>query len=247
MILEIDAGNTAIKWRIVNGDGGTLAATQRVLLNDLEALEREVGDVEVKEARVSCVAGEQVRQGLAGWVENRWGVKPRFAKTQKEFAGLRVSYPDPQRLGVDRWLAMLAAYHHGDKGVCVIDCGSAITADLVMSDGRHRGGYIVPGVHLMKRAVLGDTRQIKMSGDQLACQTYWGQDTDEAVNFGIFRMAVAFIESILAELEQESEQFSVYVTGGDAENIRPMLMSETDMEIVWNSNLVLDGLAVALP
>ena len=247
MILEIDAGNTAIKWRVINRDGAVVLAAKRLLLAQIVELKKAIIGLEIENARIACVAGEDVRDELSCWVKEGWGVTPGIARTQKSFAGLTVSYSDPQRLGVDRWLAMLAAHKDCGKAVCVIDCGSAITADFVTTDGLHQGGYIVPGLRLMKKAVLGDTRQISMTGGQLENRIHWGKSTDEAVSFGIFRMAVKFLESIFTEIKQSDTNCRVYITGGDADQIKPMLRVVEDLDIVWSADLVFDGLAVALP
>ena len=99
----------------------------------------------------------------------------------------------------------------------------------------------------MKKTVLGDTQQINMAGIELENQIHWGKNTDEAVNFGILRMAAKFIESIFAELKQSGLCCRVYMTGGDAGGFRGLLTEDSDLDIVWNDELVLDGLAVALP
>ena len=70
---------------------------------------------------------------------------------------MRNAYAEPARLGIDRWAAIIAAYHRFPEGACVVDCGTACTFDLVDAGGRHRGGYILPGLSAMEGAVLGET------------------------------------------------------------------------------------------
>jgi len=247
MILEIDAGNTAIKWRVINREGAVVLAAKRLLLTQIVELRNATTGLDIDNARIACVAGEDVRNELSCWVKESWGLTPEIALTQKSFAGLTVSYSDPRRLGVDRWLAMLAARKACGKAVCVIDCGSAITADFVTADGLHQGGYIVPGLRLMKKAVLGDTRQISMTGGPLENRIHWGKNTDEAVNFGIFRMAVKFLESIFTEIKHIDTNCRFYITGGDADQIKRMLRVAEGLDVVWSADLVFDGLAVAFP
>lgn len=245
MILELDAGNTSIKWRVVNKEGVVQVAVERVLQEDLDKVAERWAEFGISKARVSCVAGQAVGDVLDGVLNKALGVLPRFAQTQKLFDGLEISYEDPARLGVDRWLAMLAARRLSDGGCCVIDCGSAITVDVVRVDGVHRGGYIVPGLRLMRRALLGDTKQIKLDSRYVESATRWGVSTDQAVNFGICRMVVSLIESVADELNADERQCDIYLTGGDADVIHSMLRSDLDTVIV--PELVLDGLAIALP
>jgi type III pantothenate kinase len=66
--------------------------------------------------------------------------------TQAKVAGVRNGYVDPDKLGVDRWLALLGAMDfYGPVDKLIIDAGSAITIDLLTKDGRHLGGAILPG------------------------------------------------------------------------------------------------------
>jgi len=126
MIIDIDAGNTALKWRLSDG-----RPARRVLLAELAQVAEALQGQPVTGVRVSCVAGESVKQRLSDWAAQHWGVVARFAQPEKNFAGLKVAYAQPVRLGVDRWLAMLAARQRCAGAVCVIDCGSAITVDRV--------------------------------------------------------------------------------------------------------------------
>ena len=51
-------------------------------------------------------------------------------------------------LGVDRWLAILAAAFklYPQKNVLIIDAGTATTVDLLAKSGVHQGGWILPGI-----------------------------------------------------------------------------------------------------
>lgn len=85
-----------------------------------------------------------------------------FARLSAEAAGVRpeaagVDFPipietdvdEPEKVGVDRLLAALAAYRQV-KGACiVVDAGTAVTIDAVSADGVFQGGAIFPGLDLM--------------------------------------------------------------------------------------------------
>jgi pantothenate kinase type III len=80
--------------------------------------------------------------------------------TQKYALGVRNAYPKHNKLGVDRWLAMLAAYHYYNAPVCIVSCGSALTLDIVDSQGQHLGGMIMPGLNLMQQALSRGTANL---------------------------------------------------------------------------------------
>lgn len=243
MILEVDGGNSALKWRVIDSRGGILGRG-RSLLSDNNMLNRLAQQFpQVQLVRLSCVASEDVRQSLAQRIFDLWALEGRFAETKKSFAGLTVVYDDAGRLGVDRWLAMLAAFHETAGPVCVFDCGSAITVDLVVEKGVHKGGYIIPGIKMQRDALLENTELIRIEKALESHNFGWGCSTEEAVNFGISRMVAGFIDSIVDELLLSGPLPALFLTGGDAALLMPLLKHAVLFEL--RSELVLDGLQVA--
>lgn len=245
MILEIDAGNTRVKWRIVGEDSvilerGVLALDNDSLLHDLAKRFPVIETV-----RLSCVAKNEIQQAIAGEIFSRWGVAVLLAQTQAIFEGLTVAYENPQRLGVDRWLAMLAARSEFNGAVCVIDCGSAVTVDMVAADGQHLGGYIVPGLAMQQKTLLDSTGQIYIEKDDDRCTGEWGVNTTQAVNLGVARMIVSFINEIVDGLLATGDQPMLFLTGGDGAKLLPRLKHQKRYH--YRSELVMDGLAIALP
>lgn len=67
---------------------------------------------------------------------------------------LRVAYREPSRLGVDRFLAMLAALEgEGGGPWLLVGVGTALAIDALGADGRHLGGRIAPSPSLMRAAL----------------------------------------------------------------------------------------------
>ena len=54
---------------------------------------------------------------------------------------------------MDRWLAMVGAFQLRRNAMLVVDLGTAVTADLVDENGLHLGGYICPGLSLLRKSV----------------------------------------------------------------------------------------------
>ena len=102
-------------------------------------------------------------KALLAWVESKWGVPFKTIKAEAQQGALINGYMEPERLGVDRWLAMLAVIEEEQPEVpiCVIDCGSAITIDAVNAKGEHVGGLIVPGISMMRNALVKGTSGIR--------------------------------------------------------------------------------------
>ncbi len=238
MILDLDLGNSFIKWRCASGNG--LIANRNI---DAQSLTRYWSGLAPQRVRMGSVAGDDVEAVLRRWVLAHWGLAIEQAKTQSECRGLINSYADPRRMGVDRWLAMLAARESVRGGCCVVDCGSAITVDYIAEDGRHLGGYIMPGLQLMRRGLLDNTQRIQIDFDSTDASTDPGCCTEEAVQHGLYLMVSALAERIVRDLDAKlGASARLVIAGGDGE-----LFQRWAGKGEYCPDLVLDGLAVALP
>ncbi len=227
-ILDIDMGNTRTKWRC----GHAVGALPTPQLPTLAAKPNRV--------RVSTVL--QNRDEVAAAVTERFGVDAEFARTSASLGGVYCAYADPTRLGVDRWLALVAAWSRTRKATAVISLGTAATADFVLEDGRHEGGYIAPGLAALGDALRRDTAAVRPSQTPVA-RLLPGADTESAVAGGTFVMLLAFVEAALDGFAARAGDIAVVLTGGDACLLRPHLTRDS----CEAPHLVLDGLAVALP
>lgn len=240
MILELDAGNSRIKWRMLTGDGPT---GQRGVLEHEQELECRLRHLERPcRVRVANVRGQEFADTLTRLLRQHWDMVPEFASVATRQAGVRNAYRDPLTLGVDRWVAILAAYHRCTSACCVVDCGSAITVDWVDKEGLHQGGYIVPGLELMQRALSRGTQLNPAQMETPGCRDP-GRSTEEAVGRGIPAMVAGWLNG-LAEQPPVSRP-ALYLTGGDADRLVPYLDPADSWIVV--PELVLDGLVHAVP
>lgn len=194
-----------------------------------------------RRVRIACVAGDS--RAIAERFEGAYGVRPEFAEATPELAGVTSGYDEPTRLGVDRWLALVAAWNAARRAVVVVDLGTAATLDFVTADGRHQGGFIVPGLGLMAAALARDTAGVRVAGD-LAPDLGPGRNTAQAVRRGSTAMLLDFIEASVGRFADTcGDAPEVFLTGGDAE----LLAGRLSFGVRVEPDLVLDGLALALP
>jgi len=206
----------------------------------LTAIDREA----LRRIRVASVLGAERSQRFAGDAFERWGIAVEFARSCASVGELTNGYAAPETLGVDRWLALLAAYHRWRTAVLVIDLGTAVTLDYVDQQGGHLGGYIVPGSHLMRSTLVKDTADIDVRGSTTADTLLPGGSTAEAVSRGTLLALKHLVEG---EIRTFSSKFpngcvSVLCGGGSA-----ALAPHIQADFVVLPDLVLDGLSVALP
>jgi type III pantothenate kinase len=247
VILLLDMGNSSLKWASCDGvdDRYVLSDMSRCSWNDAGVEEIAVSQWSTLQVPdrilISSVASTSRNEEIAAWMRSAWGVEPEFPKAHAQACGLENAYADPERLGIDRWAAIIAARKHFSGPLCVVDCGTAITIDVVSAEGRHLGGVIVPGLVLMRQALmehtniqLGDVCEI--SQDQALLTT----DTRAAVMGGTLYSAVAIIDRVVADTKGAMGSVPICViTGGDAEKMFPMLVTEYR----YIPDLVLQGLA----
>lgn len=245
MILELDCGNSFIKWRVLNNQivvrGGVVGSPEELLV----ALQGVAGLV-LRAARMVSVRSDEETEALKVLLALRFNVEPLCAKSAESAGGVRNGYSEYQRLGLDRWLAILAAYQLAGKACLVLDLGTAVTSDFVTSDGEHLGGFICPGVPLMRNQLRTHTRRIRyddLAAEQALRVLVPGRSTVEAVERGCSLMLRGFVQTQL-ELARDywGENFEVFLTGGDAGSVEEALPAARVMP-----DLIFIGLAIACP
>ncbi|WP_049724097.1 type III pantothenate kinase [Gilvimarinus polysaccharolyticus] len=220
MILQIDIGNSRIKWRL-RSKGLTLRAGVAEHGN-YYWLQGLIG---VQQVWVSSVVmAESERLSAALMVHGC--PKAEFAQAQACAGGVTSGYQEPATLGVDRWLGLLGARQLCAGPVLLVDAGTALTVDLLASDGRHLGGYIAPGLALMRQSLALKSPALNL--EPLSCYSVSPGDTSaSAIDAGLVAMGRGLIEtgrSLLVGATQEP-QVSLLFTGGDGDVWR-QVMSE---------------------
>lgn len=221
MILQIDAGNTRIHWRLVEvGRDGTSIVKERGHVGH-GMVPEPVGSESITGVELACVAGDDVRDGLKDGLNSQSGLSIVEARTGDWACGVRNSYATPGAMGVDRWLAMIGAFNRYPGGVIVVDAGTAVTVDYVDASGQHLGGYILPGLHLMSEALGANTARVRRGAGAFGPPVP-GCSTTDCVNHGI-----AWIWSSAADRLRRDRQAhrmnTIVVTGGDADFMAELL------------------------
>ncbi|MCP3909153.1 MAG: type III pantothenate kinase [Oceanicoccus sp.] len=241
MILECDIGNTRCKWRMVEG-GQVLERGSFALADGFENL---VLKSEVERVRVASVVEGDSLAGFTGFCIDR-GLNPEFAQSTAVVAGVVSAYFDVAKLGVDRWLGVVAGYKKIKGAVLIIDAGTALKADLVSTDGHHLGGYIAPGMGLMESSLLTGTDKIRFDRQDYSSGVAFGCSTADVVNAGMLAAQIGAVTVAIEEAKKRiPEGFAILLTGGDSASINKALGEVHNIEMV--PDLVLDGLQWLLP
>lgn len=237
MKLLFDLGNSRCKWAILDPDFRSGGAVEYGA--DFRAeLEKALCQLpKPAQAMAVCVAGSHRQEQLSGWLESRWTIPLIQISATHRACGVVNSYEEPGRLGADRWAALIAAHEHA-AAVCIIDCGTAVTIDALEASGVYRGGVILPGLALQRRALAQGTQQIPHdSGKPDDCLA---RSTVDGVATGTLLGLAGAIDRIIDEQSAALEfEPVVLITGGDAPVIRPRLRHAS----IHAPDLVLRGVA----
>lgn len=242
----IDVGNTRLKWaRLVHGKlTHHGSATHRGSLDSALASLSAALPEDVARVLVANVAGDDVAHRLTELARAHSSVMPEFVATTAEAFGVRCAYADPARLGVDRWVGVLAAHRLAAGPACVIGAGTAVTFDAVDAHGTHLGGLIFAGARLAAAALDAQTSNIGAtapSGARPAGLDLLGKSTDAAVGNGAMLALAAALDRAVAAVDAAlGARSHVYLTGGDGPYFRGWLETETELR----ADLVLEGLAL---
>lgn len=242
--LLIDVGNTRLKWAVLrDGVLGPQHAQRYADWSDNEFGAYVLGHAgRCDRAVVANVGGERVATLIANAVSRTWKINPSFLQSTARGGGIENAYPEPAKLGVDRWAAMIGAHAMGLGPVCVVSVGTAMTIDGVAESGKHLGGLIVPGPDLMISSLMRNTSDI--AGRAESGQTrdaLFADNTRGAVHQGSVHALAALVERAMITLEQSCGKHPALVlTGGAAERIEPLVACPSTRV----PDLVLRGLAV---
>lgn len=252
-ILLLDAGNTRLKWAVLDeamnqslalpsADGHADAAASFNWLDqgaanydhlaDLSALWQQGG------AFAACyavnVAGDAVGTRVQQLVAHM-GLQPIWLKASARACGVHNGYRPTSSLGADRWAALMAVRQRTTDAALVVSAGSALTIDALNSAGQFLGGLIVPGLHMMRTALADSTAQV---GTQYGTVARFPNTTADAVESGLTAAIIGAIDTMhsrLATINPASTR--IFVTGGDADTLKPYLPPDS----ILIPGLVLEG------
>lgn len=235
--LLLDLGNTRLKWRLLDATAtfeGAHAHDDEGFTVAMEAL----GAISAgASAWLASVAAHSVNECVVRTLSTQLAVPLQQVRVAQDVAGLHLAYADPAQLGVDRWLAMLAAVHALSGPRVIALAGTALTLDAVDAAGRHLGGLIAPGLALQRKVLTAGPLFLAEAAG--TAPTLFAESTAAAVESGPPCSLAALIERFAAAVEARCGAApGLLISGGDAGRLQPLLREPSDLR----PQLVLDGL-----
>jgi type III pantothenate kinase len=231
-VVLVDIGNTRIKYTLL-----CEAENEPLVCNSAEALFYFIDNQKIiTHVYLASVRNQEVVDEISTMCASR-EIKFVEKHTEKEAFGIKNSYANVQKMGVDRWLAMICAAQNTKKAFFVIDVGTAITVDFVV-DGQHLGGWIVPGFQVMRDALVSSTKKV-FANNEIPTTFGVGTDTEECVAQGCHAAVYGVYLSAVDYISSKQTDFDVILGGGD-KKVFAFLKSADNMRL---AHLVVQGLA----
>mgnify|MGYP006090229739 FL=1 len=251
--LLFDIGNTFIKWGLLEErklvDLGCIR-NEDFLDKGCDALIKLI-PTGVGRVITCSVASKNIDTKLTTFLLNNNECLIESVQTESTAYGIRLGYADASQLGVDRWVAMIAAKTQFSGDITVIDLGTAVTIDTLDEYGNHIGGQILPGLQLMLSSLDKKTDRITLpsiSNDLTNMKiNFWADNTNDAIIFGACNAICGAIERAIICLQENGHSPTVILTGGDAlvfKNLMKEGYTNMNVEYTHRPNLVIEGLAV---
>lgn len=242
--LAIDIGNTRLKWAQYDAPSpaARLIAQGAEFLDNVGKLaEGAWASLHEPVSMLGCVvAGEAVKREVEQQLE-LWRLTPQWVVAKDAEAGLHNGYDHPSRLGADRWVAMIGAWHRmlaqGPRRPIVLAMvGTAVTVEAIDANGRFLGGLILPGHGIMLRALESGTAGLQVPTGEV--RDFPTNTSDALTSGGTYAIAGA-MERMVQNLRQHVGAEPIcFMTGGAGWKMAPNLV--TPFELV--DNLIFDGL-----
>ncbi len=247
--LSIDVGNTSTHYGLVSGQ--TVLSTGHFPTHNFDAapspdFARTVEPLIAQATSISfCSVVPDINANLRASLAE-FGL-PIFHLTHESCAGLALVYPKPSEIGQDRIANAIAAQEYYGTPAIVIDMGTAVTFDIVSSQG-YEGGIIAPGLAVMTRYLHEQTALLPelSAEDLLNVEGAIGKSTVHAMKLGVAvgfsGMIDALLQKVTNELQKRGEPCPVVLsTGGSIANLTKDWAQKSE----FVGDLTLMGLAVA--
>jgi type III pantothenate kinase len=241
MNLLVDVGNTRLKW--ATHRDGRIGEIQSIPHSG-SGLAQILQSAWLLMHPPTRVTMSSVVPGTTGtlrtWIRRHWGVPVDEVLVTAEAFGIRCGYSQPAQLGVDRWMAVIGARTLSEGDLCIVDCGTAITVDGLTRDNHHAGGFIMPGLTLMRSTLAMGTGNLPdVSG--VSCMGP-AVNTRDAILGGTLHATVGGVQNAFCAMRQTlacEHAPKLFLTGGESSQIQPHL----EIESIVVPELVFLGLA----
>jgi type III pantothenate kinase len=242
--LAVDVGNTRLKWALFDAPqpGARIIAQGAEFLDNIDRLaDTSWSRLPAPHCMLGCVvASDAVKHRVEAQMEH-WDLPAQWVFASAQEAGLINGYDHPARLGPDRWVAMIGAWHRmrargKPRPIVLAMVGTAVTVEAIDASGRFLGGYILPGHGIMLRALESGTAGLHVPTGEV--RPFPTNTSDALTSGGTYAIAGAMERMVQHLRSHTGEEPWCVMTGGAGWKMAPSLA--TPFELI--ESLIFDGL-----
>ncbi len=264
-ILLIDAGNSSLKWAFLEENMLSIQYRSFYSKHSSKQNSKQISAIQqfrklleknlntIDAVVMVSVLGDEFNHEASN-ISQELSLVFEQVKSIESLSGIVNAYDEPYKLGADRFVALIAAYHLSNKkqkkqkACIIIDSGTATTIDAVDSQGNHLGGLILPGVDLCSSSLLQNTQQLALWGKAQNQNKFepnlFSTNTVDAINSASILGLSGAIQNICfnmvkaIKLKEKNTMIDKFLCGGSAELLHPYL----DSDFCLQNNLIMQGL-----
>lgn len=252
--LFIDIGNTRMKWAFSND----AKVANQIQFNSQGNFSENFSSSLIELCLKNSWEIDEVICSSVSSVEQTHHIQKAFEKTYpktiwKQINGLSLiekitsAYLNPEQLGSDRRAMIIATqtlFPH--KNTLIVSSGTATTLDIVTAQAHHLGGWILPGLSLMRDSLTQGTGRLaidnSLTENEISIEI--ALDTQSAIIRGILASQLGAIEVANEYAKRKNIQLDLMLfTGGNGEQLlQYQNHNEKSLQFQYEDNLVLKGL-----
>lgn len=220
MIFTIDVGNTNIKAAVFK----EVNLVEKFVFqkNDLKNNFQNILKKYPNSTNAVLSSVGKLEENEISWLKSNLNLHEINQNSNFPFVNL---YGTPKTLGIDRMvLASGASLLYPNQNVLVIDAGTCVTYDFITKNKEYLGGAISPGLRLRYQSLHNFTAKLPLLVKKYP-ENVIGNNTNESIHSGVVNGLIYEIEGFISEYSVKNEQFTIILTGGDANFLANRLKS----------------------
>ena len=206
MKLLIDIGNTTTSlglWKNSKLSMTSNSDNNKLLLTLKKYLKKEIDEI-----LLTSVIEKKENKLIINKLKKIFKCRVKQIKSSSNLLGVTNGYIQPKKLGDDRWATIVASSLLYREPLIIVDCGTAISIDVVNAKGIHLGGYILGGFDGYSKSFKNayHLKNLKIKEDMASQKKYFPKKTEDGITEGYLLMVISAIENTYNQIKKNQKK-----------------------------------------
>ena len=215
MKILIDIGNTTSSLGLWKNN--KLSMTNNIKNNKLFITLKKYLKRDIDEILFTSVIGTKENKLIIDRLKKIFKSNIKQIKSSSSLLGVSNGYIQPNKLGDDRWATIVASSLLHEQPLIIVDCGTAISIDVVSAKGIHLGGYILGGFDGYSKSFKNayHLKNIKIKEGVASQKKYFPKKTEDGITEGYLLMVISAIENTYNQVKKnQNTPPKLLISGG---------------------------------